>query len=73
MLTSQDVLDLSNALNAYVGAGSMAPSRRDEIVDKLIALIPSQPSGPVIHCVRCGRQQGDPNNANCDMQPCTFA
>lgn len=31
-----------------------------------------EPAAPVAHCQRCGRAQGDPANATCDMQPCPF-
>lgn len=32
-----------------------------------------QPEQPALHCTRCGRQQGDPQNDTCDMAPCPFA
>jgi hypothetical protein len=72
MLTSQDVNTVMTGLSALVARGDITPTTMETITDKLIALIPAEPT-TVLKCQKCGRSQGDPANQNCDMQPCTFA
>ena len=73
MINSQDAVTIQKALNAQVAAGELLPSQATDLINRLIAMIPaSAPTVPQLRCQKCGRAQNDPQNADCDMQPCTF-
>lgn len=83
-LNPQDFATLKTALNFACTMGRISPLDCDSILGQCDPARP-EPSAPqtpewpqnegeqgVLHCAKCGRQQGDPANATCDMQPCHF-
>lgn len=72
MITSQDAVTIQKALNLAVQAGQISVTDSAGLVTRIIAMIPSQPK-VLTHCQKCGRATNDPDNKNCDMQPCHFA